>query len=41
MRRARAAASAQPSLHVNRETVRTGPLSLGLIARLTIRPARQ
>ncbi|MGH3740205.1 MAG: class I SAM-dependent methyltransferase [Micromonosporaceae bacterium] len=38
LRRAAAAArAARPEPEIHRETVRTGPLSLGLIARLTIR----
>jgi ubiquinone/menaquinone biosynthesis C-methylase UbiE len=42
LRRARAAARTQcPTCDIRRETVRTGPLSLGLIARLTIRPQEQ
>lgn len=40
LRRAEAAANAvSPRSEVHRETIRTGPLSLGLIARLTIRAA--
>ncbi len=35
----RATAAARPACDVRRETVRNGPLSLGLIARLTIRPS--
>jgi ubiquinone/menaquinone biosynthesis C-methylase UbiE len=39
LRRAEAATRAtHPGCDVHRETIRTGPLSLGLIARLTIRP---
>jgi ubiquinone/menaquinone biosynthesis C-methylase UbiE len=39
MRRAEAAAREHPGCDIRRQTVRTGPLSLGLIARLMIRPA--
>ena len=39
LRRAEAAARAAQPSDVRRETVRTGPLSLGLIARLSIRPS--
>jgi hypothetical protein len=39
LRRARAAARTRcPGCDVSRHTVRTGPFSLGLIARLTVRP---